>query len=184
MSVQSNKLNHEVAVTSEVTVTSEKVKENHMIERIFPQTVSNRYQGHGLAKWLLIFYVAKSFVAGSIHMFAADGGAQSIASITLDQFTQGGADSVVTMLGLVGMEQFVIGIIGAIILWRYKALIPMMALIYVIEYIGRFTAHLYTPGLATAHTPPGVAMDNILVPLALVMLALSLWERKNKLQLQ
>lgn len=149
-----------------------------MIEKLFPKTANNSYQGHWLAKWLLIFYTVKSFVAGSIHMFTSDGGAQSIASIALDQFTQGGADSVVTMFGLWGMEQFVIGLIGLVILWRYKALIPMMTLVYAIEYIGRFSAHLYTPGVVTAHTPPGVVMDYVLVPLALVMLALSLWEKK------
>jgi len=149
-----------------------------MIEKLFPKTADNRYQGHWLAKWLLIFYTVKSFVAGSIHMFAADGGAQSIASITLDQFTQGGADSVVTMFGMWGMEQFVIGIISAIMLWRYKALIPMMALVYAIEYTGRFAAHWYTPGVVSAHTPPGAVMDYILVPLALVMLVLSLWRQE------
>ena len=111
-------------------------------------------------------------------MFAADGGAQSIASITLDQFSQGAADSVVTIFGLWGMEQAVIGFVAAIILWRYKSLIPFMALVYAIEYIGRFASHWYTPGVQSAHTPPGAVMDNILVPLALVMLFFSLRESK------
>ncbi len=154
-------------------------KENRMIEKLFPKTVDNNYKGHWLAKWLLIFYVAKSFVAGSIHMFAADGGAQSIGSVALDQFSQGGADSVVTVFGLWGMEQMVIGFIGVIMLWRYKALIPMMALVYVVEYIGRITSHFYTPGLVTAHTPPGAMMDIILVPLTVVMLVLSLWRTEK-----
>lgn len=114
-------------------------------------------------------------------MFAADGGAQSIGSVTLDQFSQGGADSVVTVFGLWGMEQLVIGLIAIVILLRYKALIPMMALVYVVEYAGRFAVPLYTPGLVTAHTPPGAMADNILVPLALVMLVLSLREPKKDL---
>ncbi len=149
-----------------------------MIEKLFPKTADNQYHGHRLGKWLLIFYTVKSFVAGSIHMFAADGGAQSIASITLDQFSQGAADSVVTIFGLWGMEQAVIGFISAVILWRYKSLIPFMALVYAIEYSGRFASHWYTPGVTTVHTPPGAVADYILVPLALVMLVLSLWERK------
>ena len=152
-----------------------------MFEKIFPKTVDNQYRGMPVAKWLLIFYVVKSFVAGSIHMFAADGGAQSIASITLDQFSQGGADTVVTIFGLWGMEQVVIGLIGVVMLWRYKALIPMMALVYAIEYIGRFAAPLYTPGPVTAHTPPGAMMDNILVPLTIVMFLLSLRESKKEI---
>ena len=149
-----------------------------MIDKLFPQQADNHYQGHKLAKWLLIFFTLKSFVAGSIHMFAADGGAQSIASITLDQFSQGAADSVVTIFGLWGMEQAVIGFVAAIILWRYKSLIPFMALVYAIEYIGRFASHWYTPGVTTVHTPPGAVADYVLVPLTLVMLALTLWQRK------
>ena len=149
-----------------------------MLEKLFPQPADDNYHGHKLGKWLLIFYTVKSFVAGSIHMFAADGGAQSIASITLDQFSQGAADSIVTIFGLWGMEQLVIGFISAMMLWRYKSLIPFMALVYAIEYFGRFASHWYTPGVTTLHTPPGAVMDYILVPLALVMLVLSLRETK------
>ena len=150
-----------------------------MLEKLFPQPADDNYHGHKLGKWLLIFYTVKSFVAGSIHMFAADGGAQSIASITLDQFSQGAADSIVTIFGLWGLEQVVIGVVAAMMLWRYKSLIPFMALVYAIEYIGRFASHWYTPGVTTVHTPPGAVADTVLVPLALVMLVLSLWERKE-----
>ena len=58
-----------------------------MINRLLPETADNTYLGHPIARWLLTFYVVKSFVAGSIHMFASDGGAQSIASIALDDFS-------------------------------------------------------------------------------------------------
>lgn len=151
-----------------------------MLERIFPETVDNNYKGHGIGKALLILYTFKSFLAGSIHMFAADGGAQSIASVALDQFNNGGAESVVTMFGLWGMEQFVIGLIAAVILWRYKALIPMMSLVYVIEYAGRGVSHLFTPGLVTANTPPGAVADYVLIPMAIVMFLLSLYIPKKK----
>ncbi len=155
-----------------------------MIDRLFPRSIDSGYQGHWLAKWLLGLFVFRSLVAGSIHMFASDGGAASIASITLDDFTQSGADSLVTIFGLWGLEQFVIGLIGAVMLWRYPALIPMMALAYVIEYIGRFAAPLFTPGVVTEHEPPGVAIDKVFGPLALIMLGLSLWGPKASARLQ
>ena len=144
------------------------------MNKIFPTVADNNYHGHKIAKWLLMFYVFKSFVAGSIHMFAPDGGAQSIASIALDQFTEGGANSVITMFGLWGMEQFIIGLIGLVILWRYQSLIPMMSGVYILEYFMRGISHLYTPGVVTAHTPPGVAADYVLIPLAILMFLLSL----------
>ena len=80
-----------------------------MLKRVFPETADNNFNGVRLAKWLLALFVAKSFLAGGIHMFAPDGGAQSIGSVVLDQFTAYGANTVITMFGLWGMEQAVIG---------------------------------------------------------------------------
>jgi hypothetical protein len=145
-----------------------------LLDKIFPKTADNKFKGLRLAKWLLALFVAKSFFAGGIHMFAPDGGAQSIASVVLDQFSADGANTVITMFGLWGMEQVVIGMIGLVVLVRYNSLIPLMALVYVIEYMGRFLAELYTPGLTTEHAPPGAVTDNILVPLTVLMFLLSI----------
>ncbi len=150
-----------------------------MLETLFPKVADNQYKGYKIAKWTLYLYIFKSFFAGCVHMFAADGGAQTIGSVLLDQFTQAGADSVVTMFGLWGAEQLVIGVIAVIILWRYKSLIPMMLGIYSVEYSFRALAHLYTPGLVTANTPPGAAADILLVPLVIVMFIIALYSSKK-----
>lgn len=146
---------------------------------LFPKIVDNHYKGHKIVLWILGFYVVKSFLASGIHMFAADGGAQSIGSITLDAFTQGGADSVITIFSLWGMEQFVIGIIVLVILWRYKSLIPFAWAIYSIEYLGRFFIPMLKPGFATDHVPPGAILDYILVPLAILMFVISIYTSKK-----
>ncbi len=151
-----------------------------MWNKLFPKTVENKYTGHVLGLILLGFYVFKSFLAGSIHMFAPDGGAQSIGSIALDQFTEGGANSVITMFGAWGMEQFVLGLIALVILLRYKGLISMMAMAYVLEYAGRMAIPFFTPGVFSIHTPPGHAADAVLVPLAVLMLILTLYRPKKK----
>jgi len=145
-----------------------------MKEILFPKNADNNYKGHKLAKWVLYLYVIKSFFSGCVHMFAADGGAQSIASITLDSFTQGGADSVITMFAYWGMEQFLIGLIAVVVLWRYKSLIPMIWGVYAIEYSARYLLKFITPGVATVHTPPGAVADYVLVPIAIGMFLLAL----------
>lgn len=150
-----------------------------MMDVLFPESANNEFKGHKLAIWVLYLYIFKSFFAGLVHMFASDGGAQSIGSVTLDSFTQGGADSVVTMFGLWGMEQFVIGFIALALLMRYKSLIPLIWAIYAVEYTGRALSHIFTPGLVTDHTPPGVMVDNVLVPLAIVMFIFSIYTTKK-----
>ena len=62
---------------------------------LFPNVADNKLNAHRAAYWVLWFYVFKSMFAGVVHMFASDGGAQSIGSVKLDTFTQEGADSVV-----------------------------------------------------------------------------------------
>ena len=146
---------------------------------LLPEVADNKFKGNRIAYWVLWIYVLKSFFAGFVHMFASDGGAQSIGSVKLDSFTQGGADSVVTMFGLWGMEQFVIGLIVLVILWRYKSLIPLAWAIYAIEYSGRALSHVFTPGLVTEHTPPGVMVDTVLVPLAIAMLIFAIFTTKR-----
>lgn len=145
-----------------------------MLEQIFPKQADNTYQGHPIAKWVFILLTAKAIMAGLIHMFSADGGAQSIASITLDNFTPGGADTVITIFALWGLSQLMIGLINMVVIWRYQALIPMMWLVFLIEYTMRKLSFLFTPGVASANTPPGAVLDYVLLPLALVMLVLSL----------
>jgi len=144
---------------------------------IFPKTIDNSYNGNKLP--LYLFYLLTTVTIGRslVHMFAPDGGAQSIGSVTLDQFTLKGADSVITMFGLWGMEQFIIGLIGFIIIRRYQSLIPLMCGVYVLEYIMRGISGFYTPGLSTAHTPPGAVADYILIPLTIIMFLFSI--KKN-----
>jgi hypothetical protein len=150
-----------------------------VMNTLFPEVADNVFKGNRIAYWVLWFYVFKSIFAGFVHMFASDGGAQSIGSVKLDSFTQGGADSVVTMFGLWGMEQFVIGLIVLVILWRYKSLIPLAWAIYAVEYSGRALSHEFTPGLVTEKTPPGVMVDTLLVPLAIVMLIFAIYTQKE-----
>tara|TARA_B100000683_G_scaffold272385_1_gene315475 strand:- start:4160 stop:4720 length:561 start_codon:yes stop_codon:yes gene_type:complete len=150
-----------------------------VMDILFPESANNEFKGHKLAIWLLYFYIFKSFFAGLVHMLASDGGAQSIGSVSLDSFTQGGADSVVTMFGLWGMEHFVIGLIALVLLLRYKSLIPLIWGIYAVEYTGRALSHTFTPGLVTDHTPPGVMVDNILVPLSIMILIFSIYTTKK-----
>lgn len=150
-----------------------------MMNILLPEVADNKFKGNRIAYWVLWIYVFKSFFAGFVHMFASDGGAQSIGSVKLDSFTQGGADSVVTMFGLWGMEQFVIGLIVLVILWRYKSLIPLAWAIYAIEYSGRALSHAFTPGLVTENTPPGVMVDTVLVPLAIAMLFFAIFTTKR-----
>ena len=147
-----------------------------MLERLLPRQASNEYRGHPLAKWVLAALTLITLGRSLVHLFAHDGGAQSIASIPLTEFSVAAADSLVTIFALWGLSQLLFGIVYAITLWRYQALIPLMYVFFSAEYLMRLLVPLYAPGLVTMETAPGAIGNIIFLPLGLVMLYLSLRE--------
>ena len=145
-----------------------------MLEKLLPQAVTNNYRGHPLAKWALVALTLMTIGRSLTHMFAEDGGAQSIASIPLDGFSPGAADSLITIFALWGLSQLIVGLLYALVLWRYQSLIPLMYLLFSFEYFMRLIAGAYTPTLETAHTPPGAIVNILFLPLGLVLLFLSI----------
>ncbi len=111
-------------------------------------------------------------------MFAFDGGAQSIASIPLDQFTTDGANAVISIFAFWGLSQILLSLVYLVVAIRYKALIPFFYLLMLVEYIGRILVDIYKP-LPTLETAPGQVGNYIFIGVSIVMLILSLKNKKN-----
>ena len=107
-----------------------------MIDKMFPKQLNNDYAGHALARWVFVLLTIVTLIRSLIHMFAADGGAQSIATIPLDSYNQGGAATVVLIFSMWGLSQVLLGFLYVVVLWRYQAFIPFMYLLIIIEYAG------------------------------------------------
>jgi len=150
-----------------------------MLNTIFPRKVSNDYQGNPIAKWVFIVITLVTIVRSLIHVIAPDGGAQSIATIPLDNYSEAAAATVILMFSLWGLSQLLIGFVYAIVLWRYQALIPFMYVLLIIEYGMRIILGLLKP-IETAGTAPGGIGNFIFLPIAILMLILSLLKPKQE----
>jgi hypothetical protein len=148
------------------------------VEELFPQPITNRYAGAPIAKWVLILLTAITVGRSLAHIFLPDGGAQSIATIPLDSFTSNGEVTVIHIFALWGLSQLLFGWLYIVVLWRYRSLIPLMYLFILFEYTGRLLLTFAKP-IVTHRTAPGAIGNYILIPLALLMLILSLKETKN-----
>ena len=144
-----------------------------MLDRVFPRQLSNDYQGSPLAKWVFIGVTILTIARSLIHVFAPDGGAQSIATIPLDTYSANAAATVILIFSLWGLSQLLIGLIYVVVIWRYQMWIPFMYLLMVVEYGMRIFLSLVKP-IETTRTAPGEVGNYLLLPLALVMLFLSL----------
>lgn len=149
-----------------------------MINKIFPKQIDNNYTGHSLAKYVFVLITIVTLVRSCIHMFAPDGGAQSIATIPLNVFSHNAAETIILIFNLWGLSQAIIGIIYVIVIWRYQKLIPLMYLLMIVEYTFRMLFMFLKPIHLTGHAP-GHTGDYIMIPLAIIMLIISLKMNKQ-----
>ena len=143
------------------------------MDKLFPQPATNRYGGAPIARWVFALLTAITVGRSLVHVFLPDGGAQSIATIPLDSFTTNGEATAVHIFALWGLSQLLFGLLYLVVLWRYQSLIPLMYLLILVEYTGRLLLAFAKP-IVTDGTAPGAIGNFALVPLALLMLVLSL----------
>ncbi|MBE0684410.1 MAG: hypothetical protein IH585_00255 [Anaerolineaceae bacterium] len=142
-----------------------------IIEIILPKTIDNSIQGSKIPFFVFAIYAILSTVRSCIHIFSADGGTGSIAGMDL---TVSGADGIIFAFALWGSSQLLFAIIQLIVVFRYRALIPLMYLMLVLEILLRQLVGFMKP-VTFAHTPPGAIGNRLILPLAIIMLILSVW---------
>ena len=149
-----------------------------MVNRLFPNEITNTFRGAPIAMWAFVAMTALTIGRSLAHILLPDGGAQSIATIPLDDFTSEGATVVIGMFAQWGLTQLMFALLYVMVLWRYQSLIPLMWLFIFMEYGGRLLLG-FTKPFETAGTAPG-AIGNLIFPLlALIMLVLSLRTKKE-----
>ena len=149
------------------------------MDKLFPKPITNQYCGAPVAKWVFVLLTVITIGRSLAHIFLPDGGAESIATIPLTSFTTNGQATVIHIFALWGLSQLLFGLLYIVVLWRYQSLIPLMYLFILVEYIGRLLLTFAKP-IVTQGTAPGAIGNYVLIPFALLMLVLSLKEKKNE----
>ena len=143
-----------------------------ILTRLLPAQADNTIQGMKLPVYLFTLIAIVSTVRSCIHLFAPDGGAGSIAGMDL---SVAGSDGIVFAFALWGSAQLIYGLVQLIVAFRYRSLVPLMYLLLILETLLRMLVGTMRP-VSFAHTPPGAIGNYIVLPLAVLMLALSLWK--------
>lgn len=149
-----------------------------MFQKILPSLVDNNFKGNKIALWFFYLLTAVTVIRSCIHILKYDGGAQSIATIPLNTFTEGGAAVVILIFAYWGLSQLMFGLLQVIVVVRYKSLIPLMYLMFFLEWAGRFFISLFKPIETVGQAPGGIG--NMVLPfICLVMFFLSLNESRK-----
>jgi hypothetical protein len=130
------------------------------------------HRAHPLVLLAFAIITAVTLARSLAHVFLPDGGAQSIATIPLDAFPPAAAAAVVSTFALWGLSQGLLGLVYLAALLRYRGLIPLMLVLIVVEYAGRIAIGRVKP-IETLATAPGEGLNYVMIPVALVLLALS-----------
>ncbi|MGF1773630.1 hypothetical protein L4C42_15075 [Vibrio wakamikoensis] len=146
---------------------------------ILPKVIDNNYQGAKLSQYFFYCLTAMTLWRSQHHLLAADGGAQSIATIPLDSFSSGAASTIVGIFALWGLSQLLLAFIYLLVAVRYKSLIPMMFIIAIAEYAGRFVVGSWKP-VVTLGNAPGGLINLPLVLVCLVALLGSIYRRDSR----
>ncbi|MCX5481607.1 hypothetical protein OSH08_21595 [Kaistia geumhonensis] len=139
---------------------------------ILPPQIDNRFPGRRLVVAVFALITAMTIGRSLVHMFAPDGGAQSVAHIPLDTYPAAASNAVVFLFSFWGLSQLMMGLVYIVALLRYRALIPLLLVLIFVEYAGRITiGHIRV--IETTATAPGAILDYVMVLLTLVLLVLS-----------
>ena len=144
------------------------------IKKVFPKNTS-RYEGFRIIRFITVLYMSVMVARSCIHLFAADGGAQSIAGI--DTSVDGG-NNIIAIFHQWGAIQLILAILLVVLFFRYPGLTPLILLTLILDPILRFFAGQQM-SLTTTGTPPGEALNGVSLYLLLVLFLGSLWSKKT-----
>jgi hypothetical protein len=98
--------------------------------------------------------------------------------IPLDAYPAAAARTIVSLFALLGLGHLMIVLLGFLILVRYRAMIPFLFALLLVEQLSRKLILQLMPIVRTG-TPPASAINLVLLALMIAGLALSLWRRRD-----
>lgn len=143
-----------------------------MLSRIFPERIDNHFRGYKLALWIFVPIALMKIATSLVHIFYADGGAQSISTMPLDTYAPGAAQNVIAIFARMGLDQLALGLLFVVVLFRYRAMIPLMYVLIVVHYLAQ-QGIAYTKPLALAGTSGASTPALVLAVLSIIGLVLS-----------
>ncbi len=148
-----------------------------MLSRLLSAHLDNDFRGYKAAIWIFALITAMKLALGFVHIFSADGGAQTMSHIALDSYSAGAAQNVVGLFARMGLEQLLLGALFVVVLLRYRALTPLIFLLALVAQAGAFALAACKP-LSLTVSSGAAPMHLVLSALYLAGLALSLLRGK------
>jgi hypothetical protein len=129
-----------------------------------------KFEGFQAVRIVTAIYLLVMVVRSCIHLFAADGGAQSIAGI--DTSVEGG-NNIIAIFHQWGAIQLILAVLLFVVFFRYPGFTPLILLTLALDPVMRFIAGQMM-SLTSTGTPPGEALNGAAFYLLALLLIASL----------
>ena len=139
------------------------------IKRLLPKNPT-KFEGFRAVRIVTAIYLLVMVVRSCIHLFAADGGAQSIAGI--DTSVEGG-NNIIAIFHQWGAIQLILAVLLLVLFFRYPGFTPLILLTLALDPVMRFIAGQMM-SLTSTGTPPGEALNGASFCLLALLLIASL----------
>jgi hypothetical protein len=143
---------------------------------LFPMRLDNEgYRGRGAALWLFGLFLLLRLIMGvngainTSAIAAGDG-------LRLDQ---GGGETILLLFRNVSLSNLPLVAIGAVALWRWRAMVPFLYLVLLADQVVRRVVALANPVARTEAASVGIWINLALLALLLIGFGLSLWHRPS-----
>jgi hypothetical protein len=149
-----------------------------VLDQILPRRFDNTYRGHPLAIWLLVLIVVVKTGTALSAIFDGRNMLQSADGIPVDRFGGGGAEVVIALIAILGLSQLMFSALSVLALTRYRAMIPLLFVLFLLERLVRDSILLVKP-IARTGAPLTIYVNGVLLAVMIVALALSLRRRTD-----
>jgi hypothetical protein len=136
---------------------------------LFPNKLNLQSMYVRLSFVLIVVFTLVGIVRSLLHIFLPDGGAQLIATIPLDSFSEEAKAVVIGMFALWGLSQLLSSLVYIYILMKRKEWLPFAWFLLLIEYASRWLIGQFKP-FETVQTAPGAIGNYVFMILSVVML--------------
>jgi hypothetical protein len=150
-----------------------------MSSPLLPRRADNEYRGRTVALWIFGLVVFVKLAMGLNSTLNGRSVASTADGIPLDTYTPAGAQAFVSVFALLGVAHVVLGLLCVLVLVRYRALVPLMFAVLLLEHLGKRLVVRLLP-IERIGAPPASVINLALFTLMVVGLALSLWGRAGR----
>ena len=149
-----------------------------MLRALFPPVIDNTFRGQWLGFWLLapVLFLKLAIAVGSL---VAPRQANSADAIDLSSFSPAALQAEATSTALLGLLHLAIGLFAVLAMIRYRAMVPLIYLWLIAEFLGRRVVLGLYPIDRAAGASSGAIVNIVLVSLMVLGFLLSLWRRRN-----